>query len=409
MRKTYSALLFLKYFSTGIIVPVLSLMLIEKGCTLAEISITMGIYSLTVLLLELPSGILSDVIGRKKIFILSSVFNFAAMLAMLFLHGFAQLIPALILFGAGRAFSTGSLDALMIDEYIDKHGTEKLSHMTSILAILETVGISAGTIFGGFLPSVSASLFDSIGKYDLNIIARCVVSGSIVILSIILIKDSRPEKTERISIKEHLITSFRFLKGSRPMLLITLSLICSGFFIAIVEAYWQPAYTSLLPGSSLLWTIGIVSFGCFMFAAGGTLFSKRFVLFKQTGMPIKYTIARLLLFVMLIIFSFQKSALGFSGIFLAMYFIFAGSNVIENTMINIEVPSRLRSSMLSFVSLAFQLGCMLSPLYSSFMVSKTSIGNVFMILGVVLVPITLLIGIALARSFKNRHSQANTQ
>ncbi len=407
MKKTFPALLFLNYFSTGIIVPILSLLLINKSCSLAQIAILMGIYSLTVFILELPTGVLSDMFGRKKIFMISCGLNIVASFSMLFLSGFALLIPAVIVMGAGRAFSTGSLDALMIDDFIENNGKEGLAKATTALSIAETAGISAGTILGGFLPGLSEKVM-FLGVYDLNLIVRCIIYIAIIILTSVLVKEIAAHKKEHISLKNHLVTGFKFIKSSPVILLLSASVILSGFFIAPVEAYWQPAYTALLPSKDLLFTVGLVSFGCFAFAALGSIFTERLVLRSEKHLYIKFTAARLLLFAAFIVFSAQRSAPVFAGTFLLVYFIFSGSNVIESTILNLHIPSSLRSSMLSFISLLFQAGCMLSPLVSTFAVSKTGINNLWLYIGIALFVSAAVIGVLLNRFRKtNQESPSN--
>ena len=211
MRKSYLSLLFISYFATGIIVPVLSLLIIDRGCTLPQIAILMGIYSLTVFILELPSGVLSDMFGRKKIFLISCAMNLAASFSLLFLSGFALLVPAMVVFGAGRAFSTGSIDALLLDDYIEEHGKEGLSKATSALAIVETTGISAGTILGGFLPGLSERM-SSLGSFDLSLIVRTVIFSALIVLTLIFINEEKTKDKQRISLKTHLSTGFSFLE-----------------------------------------------------------------------------------------------------------------------------------------------------------------------------------------------------
>jgi DHA1 family quinolone resistance protein-like MFS transporter len=50
----------------GIIFPVLSLAIIEKGLDYFQLGILMAVYSGVTVLLELPTGGLADSIGRKR-------------------------------------------------------------------------------------------------------------------------------------------------------------------------------------------------------------------------------------------------------------------------------------------------------------------------------------------------------
>lgn len=400
MKKSYQLLQFLKYFATGITMPVLSLLLIDKGCTIPQIAILMGLYSLTIFILELPSGILSDIMGRKKVFMLSCAMNIAGSFAMLFLSGIGPLVPAIIVLGAGRAFSTGSLDALMIDDFIEQHGKDELPRATSTLAIIDTTGISIGAIVGGFLPTLAKNITPDLSTFDLNLIVRCILFAAILLLTLVHVKEKQQDNYQRTSLKNHLLTGFRFIKSSPTIILIAISILLSGLFISPVETYWQPAYTALLPSEDLLFTVGLISFGTFAFATLGSILAKRFMQLDKKSLSFKYTLSRIALFCVFVIFSLQKTVVGFGGVLMLVYLLFAGSNVIESTMLNMQIPSKLRSSMLSFVSLIFQAGCMLSPLFSTFAVKKVGIEGLWLYLGIALIIGVIIIGAGLHRTGK---------
>ncbi|MDF2950315.1 MAG: hypothetical protein K0R07_2366 [Sedimentibacter sp.] len=133
--KLYSLIVFLKSFSMGLLIPVLSLVFIDKGASLSNISIIMGVYSLTVVVLELPSGILADVIGRKKVFCLSLIVSLIGYSVILFGRGMIFLCIGIIFYGTSRALSSGSFDALFIDSYIETFGRDKLHKITVRLSV----------------------------------------------------------------------------------------------------------------------------------------------------------------------------------------------------------------------------------------------------------------------------------
>lgn len=66
--RIFSIILAINSFSGGLTVPILSLLFIQKGLNLAQISIVIGLYSLSVIILEIPTGIASDFLGRKRCF-----------------------------------------------------------------------------------------------------------------------------------------------------------------------------------------------------------------------------------------------------------------------------------------------------------------------------------------------------
>jgi MFS family permease len=61
----------LHWFVTGVSTTVLSLMMLSKGCSLETLGLVMAIASLFVVVFEFPSGILSDMVGQKKVYLFS--------------------------------------------------------------------------------------------------------------------------------------------------------------------------------------------------------------------------------------------------------------------------------------------------------------------------------------------------
>ena len=73
MSKPIQLVYFLKFFASGLIVPILSLMLLARGATIENVSLIIGLYSVTVIVSEFPSGVFADLYGRKTSFLLSSI------------------------------------------------------------------------------------------------------------------------------------------------------------------------------------------------------------------------------------------------------------------------------------------------------------------------------------------------
>lgn len=61
------------WFIIGLFFPIMVLVQLEKGLSLLEVGTTSAIYSATIILLELPTGGMSDSIGRKKVYLISVV------------------------------------------------------------------------------------------------------------------------------------------------------------------------------------------------------------------------------------------------------------------------------------------------------------------------------------------------
>ena len=68
-----SCLIALRWLPTGLLVPVIVLLAMSRGLSMTEIGLVFAIQGLVVLVLELPTGGLSDALGRRPVLILASL------------------------------------------------------------------------------------------------------------------------------------------------------------------------------------------------------------------------------------------------------------------------------------------------------------------------------------------------
>ena len=68
----------IKWLPTGLLIPVLVLLMLERGLTFAELGIVMAAQGLLVLMLELPTGGLADLLGRRPVLLAATGFQIAA-------------------------------------------------------------------------------------------------------------------------------------------------------------------------------------------------------------------------------------------------------------------------------------------------------------------------------------------
>ena len=64
--KRHGVLLFLNSFVTGLLSPLLTLLLLGSGIGMAAVPLTVGLYSATTVVFEIPSGMAADRWGRKN-------------------------------------------------------------------------------------------------------------------------------------------------------------------------------------------------------------------------------------------------------------------------------------------------------------------------------------------------------
>ncbi|GAH75708.1 unnamed protein product, partial [marine sediment metagenome] len=140
------------WFVVGLIIPVIALLQLEIGLNLFQIGISMAICSGTVVILELPTGGLSDTIGRKKVYLISLMIKFGAAFVLLIAQDFQGIILGFLLLGMARAFSSGSMDAWFVDEFRLINPKGNLQEALARIGIFIPIGLAVGSLLGGFLP-----------------------------------------------------------------------------------------------------------------------------------------------------------------------------------------------------------------------------------------------------------------
>ncbi|MBI9094379.1 MAG: MFS transporter [Sphaerochaeta sp.] len=97
---------------------------------------------------EVPSGIFCDAQGRRKGYLVGMLFT---LIGTLFL--FSRILPLLFVGfafnGIGRAFSSGSLDALLIDSHLKDN--RPLDDVMVAMEITSSLALAFGSLCGGFL------------------------------------------------------------------------------------------------------------------------------------------------------------------------------------------------------------------------------------------------------------------
>jgi len=116
-------------FNARFYYPVLGVLIMDLGLTLEQYALLNVIWAGTIILLEIPSGALADVIGRKRVVVLASLLMVAEMVVFAFAPRgdwmFWFLVLNRFLSGAAEACASGADEALAYDSLSedDRHST----------------------------------------------------------------------------------------------------------------------------------------------------------------------------------------------------------------------------------------------------------------------------------------------
>ena len=379
MRRIFQIVVFIRTFTTGIMVPVLALALLAHGASISTISLLLGAYSLTVIVMEFPSGVFADLSGRKKAFLLSLVLYLVCFLIVLFSKSIVALVIAMVANGLGRAFSSGSIDALAIDDSVANGGV--LAKVTGQLSILESAGLAAGALTGGWLSGIGE-------RYTGNILASLALYVLLFFLSLFFVKEHRTQEEHvtqgddgfsriRMQVRESL--SFMAQKGLVRMLFVFAFI--TGFALLSIETYWQPALNALSPAP---WLLGAVSFAGFFCVILGSKAIEHLLMKRPEGGTALLLGLKALFGICLILLVSQFQAPFFIGVYMLAYLFLGGGSVAESTLLNQAAPASQRASILSLFSFVLQIGGLFASLIGYVVSAQTNFRNMWLIAGVLL-------------------------
>ena len=121
--------------------PVLALFYIASQVSLSEFGIIMGVFSATILILEIPSGILADRIGKRNTLLISRFLYVVEVALLAFSNGFWPFLIAKVVSGVAVSLSSGTSQALLYDSvkrfdnennFRKIYGTQKLISYVSM-------------------------------------------------------------------------------------------------------------------------------------------------------------------------------------------------------------------------------------------------------------------------------------
>ena len=375
------------YVAGGLSVPVLSLMLIARGATVELLPISIGITLAVTCAFEVPSGVMSDVLGRRATFVASMVLQTGAYFFLLAGAGFATVLVSSVLRGLALAARTGSLEAIEIDRVLSANheGGARLAALDGLngrLALLETAGTATGGLLGGALAALD-------GTYVLLIVSVVFLSfASLTGALVVFPRDvRRVEGRMRERLRSELAAIAKAARRPGDVRLVLAFSISAGVAMVTLETYWQLDLLAFM-GDSWEWVLGVVSCLGMAMASVGSACAMRCgglaeEFFRGQGRRGLYIVLHVSILVVLGALALATSAAMFVGLYTLMYLLLGARSVIEQTLLHNATSSKERSGMASVQSVAIRGGGVLSSALGSVLVPLVGLSGVWMALAVV--------------------------
>jgi MFS family permease len=154
--------------------PVYALLFADAGLSTAEISSLFAIWSVTSLVLEVPSGVWADVVSRRLLLAIAPLLSGAGFALWVLAPSYPAFALGFVLWGAQGALQSGALEALVYEE-LDKLGAAP--RYAGLMGRATALGtIASGLAMGLAAPAFAAGGFTALGAAS---VAACVAAAAV--------------------------------------------------------------------------------------------------------------------------------------------------------------------------------------------------------------------------------------
>ncbi len=204
----------------------------QRGMTVQMVVYTEIIYALTVVLLEIPTGIMADKWGRKGMLQVNAFLSCCEFLILVNSTSFFGFAAAVFLSGIGHSARSGTESALLYDTLQDCKKDKDFEKHLGRLNVIDYSAIIIASLFGGLL----AESFD----FELNYWISVASSVIALAISFALREPAARSEAERPKrMREYVGKSFGFFRSNPSVCLVLLAGMVTGAVMNFPDEFWQ--------------------------------------------------------------------------------------------------------------------------------------------------------------------------
>lgn len=144
----------LRWLPVGLTTPITVLLAQARGLSLAEIGLLFTVHGIVVIVLELPTGGLADVLGRRPVVVTGAALHLGSCLLFATATSFPGFLAGILLMGVGRALDSGPVEAWYVDTVHRIDPAADVAPGLSKHSAADGGSLAVGAIIGGFLPGL---------------------------------------------------------------------------------------------------------------------------------------------------------------------------------------------------------------------------------------------------------------
>ncbi|MCY4020771.1 MAG: MFS transporter [Chloroflexi bacterium] len=128
-----------------------ALLLLGRGLTLVQISLIESVVIFSIFLMEVPTGVLADRVGRKWSIFASTFLLMSAEFIFIFARSFEWYVFIALLTGTGFAFASGAMEAMIYDSLPEKGREDAMKRAMGRVGSFAQIAFVIAPILGGLI------------------------------------------------------------------------------------------------------------------------------------------------------------------------------------------------------------------------------------------------------------------
>jgi MFS family permease len=386
-HRRFLVLLALRWCPVGLTMPVLVLLPLDRGLTLAQVGIVASLQGFVVLGLELPTGGLSDSWGRRPLLAASAMLGLGSITLLALADSMAMFAIVYVLQGVYRALDSGPLESWYVDARLAADPAAKIDRGLASAGTVTGVTIGgAALLSGGLIAWVEVPGVPTLAlPVWLGVAVQ--VAGLVAILTLVR-EPAQPAGPRRFvaslrGVPKVIVEGVGLVRRSRVLLALLAVELCWGFgmvtFEVLIKVRLAEEVGGLGAAAALAGPAGAA--GWLVFAGGSALVPLATARF---GVGVTAFALRVAQGVAVIGMGLLAGPAGVLAGFLAAYVVHGASGPPHMTLLHGEVSGEHRSTVMSMNSMVAQPAGSLGLLVLTAIASSASVSIAIVVGGVVL-------------------------
>ena len=342
--RIYMWLTSIDHFLIGLHSAIYVTYLLSNDLDLLQVNLVNVAFMMSVFVLEIPTGAVADLFGRKTSFVTSSVVMGVGFVWYGVTDNFIGFIIAEIIIALGVTLTSGAFKAWLVDSLHFYNWTGELSDVFRLEGRFRNVAILVGGLIGAYIGAVDLSwplIVAGFGFFILAILAGIIVREDYF----------KPRKLSEVKlwwdIKEIAMTSIQYGLGHKIVFMVITAVFVFHLGFPAFNMYWQPQFSEYLTSTEYL---GYVWVGIILTSMVGNemirWFRKKFTK-QKVGFVVLGVGAGLLMVIAAMSNTLAVLLIGFMGHEVVRGII----RPYTDTIIQENIPSKTRATIDSFVSM----------------------------------------------------------